>query len=230
MYRVKTITACALIIAAAQSLGGGFAQAQDAMPPVIYAEPKSEPVLKSTIDDMPTASQAAPSADMSNRWVGGYAGLHMSYSMLRDSLPAEGNGVTYGAFIGYNIPVMGRIVAGLEGAYSHMNIEFTDGSGVRGRDNFSARMRGGYAGDRFFAYGLIGAEHALATAPFAPGYEFKDTTLVWGAGVDFAVTNRIAVGVEYTRSSFKKFDYPTFPIPVDVTMQKVQSRLTYKIN
>jgi opacity protein-like surface antigen len=81
----------------------------------------------------------------------------------------------------------------------------------------------------FYAYGLIGAEHALATAPFAPGYEFKATTLVWGAGVDVAVTDRIALGIEYTRSSFKEFDYPVFPIPVDVKMQKIQSRLTYKI-
>jgi outer membrane immunogenic protein len=229
MFRVKIISACVCTVAVAGVLLGGSANAND-MPPVIYAEPQTQPVLKPTIEAAPAEAPVFAKADMSNRWVGGYAGLQMSYTMLRDSLPAEGNGVTYGAFVGYNIPVMGRLVAGLEGSYSHMNIEFDDGSGVRGKDNFSARMRGGYAGDRFFAYGLIGAEHALATAPFAPGYEFKDTTLVWGAGVDVAVTDRVAIGIEYTRSKFKEFNYPVFPIPVDVTMQRVQSRLTYKIN
>ncbi len=222
-------TACASTLAAAGVLFGGIAFAND-MPPVIYAEPQSQPVLKPTIEAADAEAPVYAKADMSNRWVGGYAGIQVAYTMLRDSLPAEGNGVTYGAFVGYNIPVMGRLVAGLEGGYTHMDIEFDDGSGVRGKDTFSARMRGGYAADRFYAYGLIGAEHAIATAPFAPGYNFKDTTMVWGAGVDFAVTDRVAVGVEYTRSFFKEFDYPVFPIPVDVTMQKVQSRLTYKIN
>jgi outer membrane immunogenic protein len=238
MYRVKMIAACAYTTAIAAVLCAGTASAQDMNPPVIYAEPAAQstveaveqPVLKPTIDDTQTAANPLAKADMSNRWVGGYAGLQMAYTTLKDSLPAEGNGVTYGALVGYNIPVMGKFVAGLEAGYNHMNIEFDDGSGVRGKDTFSARMRGGYAADRFYAYGLIGAEHALATAPFAPGYKFKDTTLVLGAGVDVAVTDRISVGVEYTRSFFKEFNYPTFPIPVDVTMQKLQSRLIYKIN
>jgi opacity protein-like surface antigen len=234
MYRVKMIAACASTMAAAGLFFGGIAVAQEVTAQMIYAEPGAQPladpVLKSTIDDTQTAANPLPKADMSNRWVGGYAGLNIAYSMLEDSAPAEGQGVTYGAFIGYNIPVWNRLVAGLEAEYSHMNTEFDDGSGVRGRDTFSARMRAGYAADRFFAYGLIGGEHATATAPFAPGYKFKDTTLVLGAGVDVAVTDRIAVGIEYTHSFFPEFNYPTFPIPVDVTMQKIQSRLSYKIN
>lgn len=208
------------------------------MPPVIYAEakdeaqtaPQAEDVLKPTLEAPSSEVTAALPSAGASRWTGGYVGANMAYTMLSDSAPAKGKGVSYGGFVGYNIEVIGRMVAGLEGAYSHMDIEFDDGSGVRGRDNFAARMRAGYAGDWFYAYGLIGGEHALATAPFAPGVKFKDTTLLLGAGVDVAVTDRVSVGVEYTRSFFKEFNYPTFPIPVDVTMQKVQSRLTYKIN
>jgi endonuclease III len=48
--------------------------------------------------------------------------------------------------------------------------------------------------------------------------------------VDVAVTSRIALGAEYTRAVYHSFDYPTFIIPVDVHIQRVNARLTYKIN
>lgn len=176
---------------------------------------------------------ALKSTDFSNRWTGAYVGANLSYGMLKDNAPPAGaaaNGFIYGGFVGYNIEVMGNFIAGLEANYTRMNLEFDDNSGVKAVDSFSARFRGGYATDKFFAYGLIGAEHATATAPFAPGVTFKDTALMLGAGVDIAVTDKIAVGVEYTRSFFAGFDYPTFPlpVPVDVTIQKVQMRVSLK--
>jgi opacity protein-like surface antigen len=228
------IAACASTVTAAAVLFGGIAMAQEVNPPAIYAESApaeqmAQPVLKPSIDDTQTAANPLPKAQMSDRWSGPYAGLHLAYTMLEDSAPAKGNGATFGAFVGYNVPIRGGLVAGFEASYTHMDIEFDDNSGVRGRDTLSARVRGGYATDKFFAYGLIGAEHALASAPFAPGFKFRDTAMVWGAGVDYAVNHKIAVGVEYTRSHFTEFDYPTFPIPVDVTMQKVQTRVTYRL-
>ena len=212
MSRVMIIAASMLMIA---SLGEAA-----------HAAPVGDATVISA-DNAPAASQPS---NFSSRWTGAYVGVNLGYSMLKDSAPAEGKGFVYGGFAGYNIEVMGNFVAGLEANYSHLGIEFDDGSGVKAVDSFSARVRGGYAADRFFVYGLIGAEHATATAPFAPGFTFKDTALTLGAGVDFAVTDKIAVGAEYTRSFFPEFNYPTFPLPVDVTVQKLQMRVSYKFN
>lgn len=212
MSRVK-ILAASFALFATHAMAANIVKESDAT--VIAAEAESAPLKSSTF---------------SNRWTGAYVGVNLGYAMLKDSAPAEGKGFVYGGFAGYNIEVMGNFIAGLEANYTHMGIEFDDGSGVKAVDSFSARFRGGYATERFFAYGLIGAEHATATAPFAPGFTFKDTALTLGVGVDFAVTNKIAVGVEYTRSFFPKFDYPTFPLPVDVTMQKIQTRISFKFN
>ncbi len=195
----------------------------------------ADDVLRPTQDDpavIKADSEAAPlkSSDFSNRWTGAYAGITVSYTMLEDNAPAEAHGVVVGGFAGYNMAIMQNFIAGFEVEYSHMGLEFDDGSGVAGHDSLSLRMRGGYAFDRFFVYGLIGAERSTATAPFAPGFKFADTALVYGGGIDVAVTDRIALGVEYTRSSYKEFDFPTFPIPVDVTTQKINMRLSFNFN
>ena len=216
------------LLAAGFSILSTAAMSATAEPAVINAD-DAIPALRRSIDDG-AQTPALKQADFSNRWTGAYAGLNVSYAMLSDSAPAKGKGFVYGGFAGYNIAVMGNVVAGIEGGFTQMGIEFDDGSGVKAANSLSARIRGGYAADGFFVYGLIGAENAMATAGFAPGVKFKDTALSLGAGVDVAVTDKVAIGVEYSRTFYRQFDYPTFPIPVDVTMQKVQMRLSYKFN
>jgi outer membrane immunogenic protein len=241
------IAACASTMAAAGVLLSGIAQAQDMNPPVIYAEPKAgepaveaseaAPVLKSTIDGTQTASNPSPNADMSSRWTGFYAGLSGGYGMIWDSLDAEANGADYGGFAGYNIPIRGPIVAGLEAEYMHIGRIFDDGSGVSADETFTAKARLGYAHEKFFAYGLIGAQHAVSDVTSIgrfygiPGLEkAKDTTLILGLGVDVAVTDRISVGAEYSRAYYTNFDYGTLPFYLDVSVQRANARLSYKIN
>jgi outer membrane immunogenic protein len=214
MFRV-TLLATALTVIASTAFAKDVLRSTVADPVVIKAESEQAPLKQ---------------ASFSNRWAGAYAGISGSYTMLKDSAPAEGKGATFGAFAGYNIQLMQNVVAGLEVNYGHMGLEFDDGSGVVGRDSLSLRMRGGYAHERFFVYGLIGLERSTATAPFAPGVKFADTALVYGGGVDVAITDRISLGVEYSRSKYEKFDFPTFPLPVDVATQKVQARLTLRFN
>jgi outer membrane immunogenic protein len=245
MYRVKMIAACASTMAIAAVLCAGTASAQDMNPPVIYAEPAAQnaveaveqPVLKPTIDDTQTAANPLPKSDMSSRWTGFYAGLSGGYGMVWDSLEAKANGADYGGFAGYNIPIRGAIVAGLEAEYMHIGRTFDDGSGVIANETFTAKARLGYAHDKFFAYGLVGAQHATSDVTSIGTFygiaglkEAKDTALVLGLGVDVAVTDRVSIGAEYSRAYYSDFDFGTLPFHLDVSVQRANARLSYKIN
>ncbi len=191
------------------------------------AAPGDDMVIRASIDENP-----APTAASADRWTGGYAGLAAGYGMLWDSQNATANGADFGGFAGYNIRVSGPIVGGLEGEYMHIGREFSDKIGVIANETFTAKLRLGYAHDRFFAYALAGAQHATSKVPFpwVPGFRSIDTTYVLGAGVDVAVTDRIAIGAEYTRAFYKDFDKATLGFPLDVRVQRFNARLSYKIN
>ena len=193
----------------------------------VLAFPSSDMVIRAGIDE-----GSAPKAASSDRWTGAYAGLAAGYGMLWDSQKARARGVDFGGFAGYNIRVAGPVVGGLEAEFNHINREFDDKIGVYAKDVFSAKLRLGYAHDRFFAYGLVGAQHATSEVPtfLAASGTAADTTYLIGAGIDVAVTNRIAVGAEYTRAYYHSFDFPTVYFPIDVSVQRVNARLTYKIN
>jgi outer membrane immunogenic protein len=190
------------------------------------AAPGDDMVIRASIDESP-----APTAASADRWTGAYAGIAAGYGMLWDSQKATANGADFGGFAGYNIRVSGPIVGGLEAEYMHINREFSDNIGVIANETFTAKLRLGYAHDRFFAYALAGAQHATSKVPFPwAGYRSVDTTYVLGAGVDVAVTDRIAIGAEYTRAFYKDFDKATLGFPLDVRVQRINARLSYKIN
>lgn len=187
-------------------------------------------VIRASIDDSPAPTAASP-----DRWLGGYVGLIAGYSNIWDSFNAHANGKLAGGFAGYNIRVAGPFVAGLEAEYINMNNTFDDGSGVKATDAVAGKIRAGYAHDKFFAYGMIGAQNAVARAvvgtPVGPiKLGLNDMTYTLGAGVDVAVTDKISVGAEYSWAFFHSYDYPKFPLPVDVRMQQFKARVAYKIN
>jgi outer membrane immunogenic protein len=183
MLKFTATAACVLVMATAS-------QSNE-----MLAFPSDNMVIRAGIDESP-----APTAASADRWTGAYAGIAAGYALLWDTQNAEANGADFGGFAGYNIPIRGPIVAGLEAEYMHIGREFDDFIGVIANETFTAKMRIGYAHDRFFAYGLVGAQHATAKVPFphVPGLTSADTTYVLGAGVDVAVTKRIALGAEYT--------------------------------
>ena len=191
------------------------------------AFPTGDMVIRAGIDESPAPKAASP-----DRWTGGYVGIAAGYGMLWDTQNARARGLDFGGFAGYNIRVAGPVVGGLEAEFNHINREFDDDIGVFAKDVFSAKLRLGYAHDRFFAYGVVGAQHATSVVPtfLSASGEAADTTYLLGAGVDVAVTDRIALGAEYTRAVYHSFDYPPTVIPIDVHIQRVNARLTYKIN
>jgi outer membrane immunogenic protein len=217
----KVLAASALFFASLQ------ASAQEMPMP---SAPADDMVIRAGIDDTEAPRGVSP-----DRWLGAYAGLTGGYSHIWDSFEANANGKLIGGFAGYNIRVAGRFAAGLEAEYANFKRPFDDGSGVEATESFTAKIRGGYAHDRFFAYGMIGAQHATSKAvlatPVGPlSLELADTTYVLGAGVDVAVTDRLSVGAEYSRAFYHSYDYPKFPLPVDVRTQQFKARVAYKIN
>jgi outer membrane immunogenic protein len=191
------------------------------------AFPSNDMVIRASIDESPT-----PKAASADRWTGAYAGLAVGYGMLWDSQNATANGADFGGFAGYNIRVAGPIVGGLEAEYMRINREFSDNIGVIANETFTAKARLGYEHGRFLGYVLAGAQHATSKVPFpwVPGFRSVDTTYVLGVGADVAITDRISVGAEYTRAFYKDFDKATLGFPLDVRVQRVNARLTYKIN
>jgi outer membrane immunogenic protein len=213
MLKFTASAACILLMAVSAHAGG--------------AAPGDDMVIRAGIDE-----SAAPSTASADRWTGGYVGLAAGYGMLWDSAKATANGADFGGFAGYNIRVSGPIVGGLEAEYMHIGREFSDKIGVIANETFTAKLRLGYAHDRFFAYALAGAQHATSKVPFpwVPGFRSIDTTYVLGAGVDVAVTDKISLGAEYTRAFYKDFDKATLLFPLDVSVQRLNARLSYKIN
>lgn len=180
-------------------------------------------------DDAPVinASEAIAAEPIAERWGGFYVGAAIGQGYLTDSAPAKGNDAVYGAYAGYN-KQWGNFVAGIEASADNADILFTDGSGIKSKFLYAARVRAGWANDRFFAYGSIGAQHGVTNlpAPFA-----KDTALQLGAGVDVALTKHLSLGVDATFTKYKKFaDFTFFGNTVDVDTKKVQARLSYTFN
>jgi outer membrane immunogenic protein len=197
-------------------------QAADAM-----QFPSDSMVIRPGIEDGASAQASA-----SDRWSGGHAGVAAGYGLIWDSQNATANGADFGAFAGYTVQLRGPIYGGFEGEYMHIGREFSDKIGVIANETFTAKLRLGYAHDRFFAYALAGAQHATSKVPFpwVPGFRSIDTTYVLGAGVDVAVTDKISLGAEYTRAFYKDFDKATLLFPLDVRVQRFNARLSYKIN
>lgn len=84
---------------------------------------------------------------------------------------------TYGAFAGYRHQFGTGIVLGGELAGHHFS----------GGTNFEAKAQAGYALGRALPY-------------LTAGYDFTDETAIYGAGFDYALTDRWIAGVEYTQA------------------------------
>lgn len=215
MFKFTASAAFFLAMAAAS-------QAAEAFP-----DPTSALMMRPSIDGTKTSHVSS-----SDRWAGLHAGLAAGYGIIWDSQDATANGADFGGFAGYTVQLKGPIYGGFEGEYMHMGREFSDNIGVIAQDTITAKLRIGYAHDRFLAYAVGGARYATAKVPFphVPGLKSSDVAFVAGAGVDVAITDRIAIGAEYTRSFYQDFDRSRLLFPLDVRVQRINARLTYKIN
>jgi outer membrane immunogenic protein len=164
-----------------------------------------------------------PAMPTAERWGGVYAGVSLGHGFLKDTVPAQGKDWIYGGFVGYNHQ-WGNFVAGVEGSIDRADILFDDGSGIGSKHLFTARVRAGWANDKVFIYGSLGAEHG--TTINLPPANSKDTTLQFGGGFEYAVTDKVSVGTDYTYAKYKEFG----DLPLDVSNQRLNARLIYTFN
>lgn len=173
-------------------------------------------------------------------WTGFYIGIHGGYSIANgdfsspDLAPgiayeADGdlNGFLVGAHAGAQYQFQNNLVLGVE-----MDIDYRDGDddagltlsglpspplAIESEINWtgSARLRAGYAMDRFmpyitggFAFADIDAELTAGGIPFPGGGDVGGTSVGWtlGGGAEYAFTDNLIFRAEYRYSDFGDVD------------------------
>ncbi len=198
-------------------------------------------------------------------WTGFYVGAQAGWAQTRTeltpgaviagriavaSLPSlEKNGITAGLLVGYNYQI-GQIVLGgeIDGAAlitGKQRYTALTGDFITAHTNWvgSARLRVGYAFDRFMIYATGGLALADAKSTVTgTGYSYgagDGTRVGWtlGAGAEYAFTNNWIAGLEYRYSQFEENTY-TYPVGVgglgivgfkqQLSTNQVVGRLLYK--
>ncbi len=156
--------------------------------------PEAEPEI---IAAAPVAM--APSMD----WTGFYAGVQLGYADV-DSNGAglDGTGELYGVHAGYRRD-FGQFVAGAELDFDNANVDLGAVAGDQLDDVARLKLIGGADLGRTLVYGTVGAARANATVG---GVGLSDTGYFLGAGMDFAVSERVTVGGELMQHRFSDFD------------------------
>ncbi|PYB73014.1 outer membrane protein [Rhizobium wuzhouense] len=168
-------------------------------------------------------------------WAGGYVGLHAGYGWGEGDAAAGGatgtidfDGGRFGGFAGYNFDLGSSLIAGIEGDLGYDWNEREDGTETFGTTIQGAiRGRIGYAVDR----ALIYAAGGWAAAQFSfedTGVSIKETMNGWtvGAGIDYAVTDRLFARAEYRYNDYGSADIG--PVNIDFTQHVVQAGIGLK--
>ncbi|MGO4405222.1 outer membrane protein [Bosea sp. RAF48] len=198
-------------------------------------------------------------------WTGFYVGAQAGWAQTRTELTAGAaiagraavaslpslnrNGAALGLMAGYNYQI-GQLVLGgeIDGAAlitGKQRYTALTGDFITAHTNWvgSARLRVGYAFDRFMIYATGGiALAAPKSTVTGTGYSYGagDSTRVgWtlGAGAEYAFTNNWIAGLEYRYSQFEDNTY-TYPVGVgglgivgfkqQLSTNQVSARLLYK--
>lgn len=138
-----------------------------------------------TAADLP-APMSAPApiynpAPMAYTWTGFYVGAHAGYGFGDGDIE---DGALVGLQAGYNWQ-FNQFVLGAEGDATWTDWGSTDSTAT-------LRLRAGFAIDRLLAYGTGGVAFQ----------DFDDTGWVAGAGVEYAMTNNLSLGLEYLHYNF----------------------------
>jgi outer membrane immunogenic protein len=196
--KIHVAAAAAVSLLAAPAFAGGFAE--PIAPPAVTPAP-IVPVVP-----------VAPSGD----WTGAYVGGQLSYGNVGVSADDTDfdetySGTLYGLHAGYNYD-FGRVVAGVEAAYDWANVDLGgDAAPVAGSLDSVARVgaRVGYDAGRVLPFATAGWTRAnISGSGAADGVNESYDGWYAGAGVDYAVTDRITVGgqVLYHDFNVDQFD------------------------
>lgn len=143
----------------------------------------ADPVI-ATAPTMPAAAGSI--------WDGFYLGATGGYNM-GDTLPAPAaafEGMTYGAFFGYNHVMDGGFMLGAEVAGTMANMNYAVPPNLTGTI-IDAKLRAGF--DLGNALVFVSGGYTMAT--YSDGSEGNGWNI--GAGVDYMVTDRFFIGGEY---------------------------------
>ncbi|EYD71668.1 outer membrane protein [Limimaricola hongkongensis] len=192
--------ALALGVVAAPALAGGL------------AEPVADPVA-------PAAPVAvAPAAPVSD-WTGAYVGAQLGYGQAEASDDSfDEDGAVYGAQVGYNYD-FGRFVLGGELDYVGTEID-SDANEIDGVAR--AKLRAGYDAGAFLPY--VTAGYASAYTDEEIGGDDQFDGYVYGAGLDYKVTENIVVGGEVLQHEFEELGNTD----VDLDATTAAMRVSYK--
>jgi outer membrane immunogenic protein len=175
--------------------------------------------------DAVTAVPEAPVAqDIASRgfeWTGGYAGLQGGYGWLDGHFetaglnPLDGNfdGASLGGFAGFNKQFENNFVVGIEGDIEHnwneTDLETLIGT-FTGKVDWQGSIRGrlGYSLGRALVYASAGWAAAHVDADLSTGASASETYNGYtiGAGVDYAVTDRVFARLDYRYNDFGSKD------------------------
>ena len=187
-------------------------------------------------------------------WTGGYIGLQAGYAWGNGNVDQIGgpgfidtdpDGFLGGVYGGYNYQMSNNIVIGAELDIVYANV---DGSGqvflapgfpAPGGATFSeelnwsgaARLRLGYAADRFLPYiaGGVAFGDIDISNDNGPG-SFGDTFTGWtiGVGLDYAMTDNLLLRAEYRYTDFGSESFEDFGSEVDLKTNEVRFGIAYK--
>lgn len=158
-------------------------------------------------------------------WTGAYAGLSAGYGWLEDvdygqtpPFPDQGEDWIFGGHLGY-LHSFGNFVVGAEAEAMRLDINYDVYDFITVENSYALKLRAGYAVDRFLFTGHAGAVYA--TTDFMG---LKDWGWTAGVGVDYALTDNIVLGAQYTHYEFKQFDTSQ----IDAEMDLATLRIGYK--
>lgn len=181
-------------LTATASFAGGIAE------PIVTVAPAAPVVV------------AAPVV-MTNDWSGFYAGAQVGFGDVEFSPTASEDLTSYGVQAGY-LYDLGKFVVGGEVAYANLDLDETDSDAYALR----AGVIAGYDAGRFLPYLTAGYANLNIDNGTA---DVNDGGYYYGAGVDYAVTSNVRVGVEYLEHKFDNFNDSTDDVSAQTTSLKV---------
>lgn len=171
--------------------------------------------------------QEAPPADIDPArfgWTGFYVGASAGYAWLEDvdesfvpGLEDEGDDWNFGGHVGYQ-QQFDSFVLGVEGEAQSLDINYETFSFIKVEEAYTVKARAGLAYDRFLFTGHLGGTYLTTNIGL------EDWGGVAGGGIDYAVTDNIIVGAQYSHHWFNDFDNTL----IDGTLDAVSARVSYK--
>lgn len=167
-------------------------------------------------------------------WSGLYAGGALSFDSTNgevtafiDGTPSSfsvSNIMSVGSFAGYNAQ-FGNFVLGGEAAVFSGIVELESASNFQHQTLFDLKARAGYSFGNALAYGVIGNSFSNASLG---NFAVAISGLVYGAGLDFQVSENMFVGAEYLIRDMDGTGVQDPSATFKTTLQSAQFRVGWK--